>query len=99
MRQRCSSLALETMVFYNLVALQGIAWTAEQQQHLIKSMEPHAEENEKLREAMKLMEKNVQRTQRERDLTKSNTKDLEYQKGILSEQLKTVSEQLKSVFK
>ena len=62
-------------------------------------MEPLIEENEKLREAMKLMEKNVQRTQRKRDLAKSNTKDLEYQKGILSEQLKTVSEQLKSVFK
>ena len=38
-------------------------------------MEPLAEENEKLREAMKLMEKNVQRTQRERDLAESNTKD------------------------
>ena len=69
-------------------------------------MEPLTEENEKLREAMKLMEKNVQRAQRERDLAESNTKDLEYQKGILSEQLKTISEQLertskqlKSVFK
>ena len=40
------------------------------------------------------MEKNIQRAQRERDLAESNTKDLEYQKGILSEQLKTVSEQL-----
>ena len=57
-------------------------------------MEPLAEENEKLRKAMKLMEKNVQRAQREWDLAESNTKDLEYQKGILSEQLKTVSEQL-----
>ena len=55
-------------------------------------MEPLAEENEKLREAMKLMEKNVERAQHERDLAESNTKDLEYQKGILSEQLKTVSE-------
>ena len=57
-------------------------------------MEPLIEENEKLKEAMKLMEKNVQRAQRERDLAESNTKDLEYQKGTLSEQLKTISEQL-----
>ena len=59
MHQQCPSLALETVVFYNLVALQGIAWTVEQQQQLIKRMEPLTEENEKLREAMKLMEKNV----------------------------------------
>ena len=52
-------MALETMVFYNLGALQGIAWTAIQWQQLIKRMEPLVEENEKLREAMKLMEKNV----------------------------------------
>ena len=57
-------------------------------------MEPLAEENKKLREAMKLMEKNIQRAQHERDLTESSTKDLEYQKGILSKQLKTISEQL-----
>ena len=99
-------MALETMVFYNLVALQGIAQTTVQRQQLIKRMEPLAEENKKLREAMRLMEKNVQRAQRKRDLAESNTKDLEYQKGILSEQLKTVfeqlertSEQLKSVSK
>ena len=61
---------------------------------MIKRMEPLAEENEKLREAMKLMEKNVQRAQRKRNLAESNTRDLEYQKGALSEQLKTVSEQL-----
>ena len=48
-------------------------------------MEPLAEENEKLKEAMNLMEKNIQRAQRERDLAKSNMWDLEYQKGILSE--------------
>ena len=29
--------------------------------------------------------KNIQRAQRERNLVESNTKDLEYQKGILSE--------------
>ena len=69
-------------------------------------MEPLIEKNKKLKEAMKLMEKNVQRAQRKRDLAESNTKDLEYQKGILSEQLKIMSEQLectseqlKSVFK
>ena len=54
-------------------------------------MEPLIKENEKLKEVMKLMETNVQRAQRERDLAESNTKDLEYQKGTLSEQLKTVS--------
>ena len=57
-------------------------------------MEPLTEENEKLREAMKLMEKNIQRAQHERDLAESNTKDLEYQNGTLSEQLKIISEQL-----
>ena len=97
MRHRCSSLALETLIFYNLVALWGIARTTEQRQQLIKRMEPLAEENEKLREVKKLIEKNVQRAQRKRDLAESNTKDLEYQNGILSEQLKTVFEQLKSV--
>ena len=68
-------------------------------------MESLAEENKKLREATKLMEKNVQRAQRERNLAESNTKDLEYRKGTLFEQLKIIfeqlertSEQLKSVF-
>ncbi|XP_066323408.1 uncharacterized protein [Miscanthus floridulus] len=60
----------------------------------IKRMEPLTEENEKLKEVVKLMEKNVQRAQHECDLTESNTRDLEYQKGILSEQLTTMSEQL-----
>ena len=55
-------------------------------------MEPLTEENAKLKEAMKLMEKNVQRAQRERDLIESNARDLEYQKGALSEQLATMSE-------
>ena len=58
--------------------MQGITQTAEQWHQLIKRMEPLAEENEKLREAMKLMERNIQRAQHERDLAKSNTKDLEY---------------------
>ena len=61
---------------------------------MIKRMEPIAEENSKLKEAMKLIEKNIQRAQRERDLAKSNARDLEYQKGALSEQLKSISEQL-----
>ena len=59
-------------------------------------MKPLTDENIKLREAVKLMEENVQRAQRERRLAESNTWDLEYQKGILSEQLATVSEQLQS---
>ena len=54
-----SSLALENMVLYNLGALQGIARTAKQRLHLIKRMDPLAEENTKLKEAMKLMEKNI----------------------------------------
>ena len=84
------------MVFYNLGALQGIARTAVQWQQLMKRMEPLAKENEKLREAMKLMVKNVQNAQRERDLAESNTKDLEYQKGTLSDQLRTISVQLRA---
>ena len=41
------------------------------------------------------MEKNIQKAQRERDLAESNAWDLEYQKGVLSEQLATASEQLR----
>ena len=41
-------------------------------------MEPLAEENTKLKEVVKLMEKNIWRAQRERDLAESNAKDLEY---------------------
>ena len=55
-------------------------------------MEPLTEENMKLKEAMKLMEKNIHRAQHERDLAESNARDLEYQKGALSEQLKIISE-------
>ena len=58
-------------------------------------MEPLAEENAKLKEAMKLMERNVPRAQHEQDLAESNAMDLEYQKGVLSEQLATVFEQLR----
>jgi len=59
-------------------------------------MEPLTEENKKLKEAMNLSEKNIQRAQRERDLAESNERDLEYQKGVLSEQLATAKEQLRS---
>ena len=41
--------------------LQGITRTAKQRRQLIKRMEPLAEENEKLKETMKHMEKNIQR--------------------------------------
>ena len=61
-----------------MVLLQGIARTVEQWRQLIKRMEPLAKENEKLKEAMKLMEKNIQRAQRERDLAESNAWGLEY---------------------
>ena len=57
-------------------------------------MEPLAEENEKLREPMDLMERNIQRARRKRDLAESNARDLEYQKGILSELLAATSEHL-----
>ena len=81
--------------FIVLVLLLGIDWTIEQRRQLIKRMEPLAEENTKLKEAMKLMEKNIQRAQRERDLAESQARDLEYQKGALSEQLATAFEQLR----
>ena len=58
-------------------------------------MEPLTEENTKLKEAVKLMEKNIQSARHERDLAESNARDLEYQKGALSEQLAIVSEQLR----
>ena len=64
--------------------LQGITRTIEQRHQLIKRMGPLVEENEKLKEAMKLMEKNIQRAQRERDLAESNMRNLEYQKGVIS---------------
>ena len=47
--------------FIILVLLQGIDRATEQRRQLIKRMEPLAEENAKLKEVMKLMEKNVQR--------------------------------------
>ena len=59
---------------------------------MIKRMEPLAEENQKLKEAMKLLEKNTQRSRRERYLAESNTLDLEHQIGVLSEQLATTKE-------
>ena len=57
-------------------------------------MEALTDENTKLKEVIKLMEKNIQRAQHERDLAESNAWDLEYQKEALSEQLATMSEQL-----
>ena len=41
-------------------------------------MEPLVEENEKLREAMNLSERNIQRARHKRDLAVSNVRDLEY---------------------
>ena len=61
----------------------------------MKRMEPLAEENKRLREALSLSEKSIQRAQREWDLADSNSRDLEHQKGVLSKQLTTASEQLK----
>jgi len=57
-------------------------------------MEPLTEENQKLKEAINLLEKHTQRARRERDLAESNAWDLEHQKGVLSEQLAIAKEQL-----
>ena len=65
----------------SIVHLQGITLTAEQRHQLIKRMEPLTEENEKLREAMNLSERNIQRARCERDLAESNARDLKYQRG------------------
>ena len=59
-------------------------------------MEPLAEENRKLKEAMTQLEKNAQRARREQDLAETNVLDLEFQKGVLSEQLATTKEQLRN---
>ena len=61
-------------------------------------MEPLTEENQKLKEVIKLSDKHTQRAQRERDLAESNAQDLEHQKGVLSEQLAIAKEQLWSKF-
>ena len=63
---------------------------------MIKRMEPLTEENEKLKEAMNLSERNIQRARCERDLAESNARDLEYQKGVLTEKLAAASEQVRS---
>jgi dynactin complex subunit len=58
-------------------------------------MEPLAEENQKLKEAINLSERHPE-GRRERDLAESNAWDLEHQKGVLSEQLATTKEKLRS---
>ena len=58
--------------------LQGMTRTTEQRHQLVKRMESLTEENEKLKEVMNLMERNIQRARRERDLAESNARDLEY---------------------
>ena len=62
-------------------------------------MEPLTEENQKLKETIKLLEKQTQRARHEQDLAESNARDLEHQKGTLSEQLAIAKEQLQSKFK
>ena len=47
------------LFFIIFVFLQGITPTAEKRCQLIKRMEPLTEENEKLKEVMKLMESNI----------------------------------------
>ena len=63
---------------------------------MIKRMEPLVEENEKLKEAVNASERNIQRARREQDLAESNARDLEYQRGVMSEQLAAASQQLRS---
>ena len=63
---------------------------------MIKRMEPLAAENKKLKEAMNLSERYIQRAQCERDLAESNAWDLEYQKGVLTKKLAAVSEEVRS---
>ena len=96
---------LELNIDTVVVHLQEITRIAEQRRQLIKRMEPLTEENEKLKEAMNLSEKNIQRARRERDLAESNARDLEYQNGVLtgklaasSKQMWSQSEQLAVVF-
>ena len=79
-----------------IVYLQEITRTVEQRRQLIKRMEPLAEENKKFKEAVNVSERNIQRARREQDLAESNARDLEYQRGVLSEQLAAASEQLRS---
>ena len=75
-----------------IVHLQEITRLAEQHRQLIKRMEPLAEENEKLKEARNLSEKNIQRAQCDRDLVESNAWGLEYQKEVLIEKQAAVTE-------
>ncbi|XP_066360930.1 uncharacterized protein [Miscanthus floridulus] len=77
-----------------MTQIEGIMRIVEQRHQLIKRMEPLAKENKKLQEAMNLYEKNIQRARRERDFAESNSRDLEHQKGVLSEQLAAATEQL-----
>ncbi|XP_066320251.1 uncharacterized protein [Miscanthus floridulus] len=65
-----------------MTQIKGIARTADQRHQLIKRMEPLAEENKILREALSLADKSIQRAQRERDLAESNSRDLEHQNGL-----------------
>ncbi|XP_066311058.1 uncharacterized protein [Miscanthus floridulus] len=87
---------LETSLTGVMKQIKEISRVAEQRRQLIKRMEPLATENEKLKEARNLSEKNIQRAQRERDLAESNVRDLEYQKGVLTEKLAAASEQVRS---
>jgi len=79
-----------------IVHLQEISRVAEQRRQLIKRIEPLAEENEKLKEAMNLSERNIQRARCKRDLAESNAWDLEYQNGFLTRKLVASSEQVRS---
>ncbi|XP_066319370.1 uncharacterized protein [Miscanthus floridulus] len=86
---------LKSTVAGVMTQIEGIARTAKQRHQLMKRMEPLAEENKKLREALNLLEKSIKRAQREWDLAESNSQDLEHQKVVLSEQLTAASKQLK----
>ena len=87
---------LELNIDTVVVHLQEITLITEQCRQLIKRMEPLAMENEKLKEAMNLSERNIQRARRERDLAESNAWDLEYQNGVLTGKLAASFEQVQS---
>ncbi|XP_066361293.1 uncharacterized protein [Miscanthus floridulus] len=86
---------LKSAVAGVMTQIEGIAQIADQQHQLLKRMEPLAEENKILWEALSLSEKSIQRAQHERDLAESNSRDLEHWNGVLSERLTAAFEQLK----
>ena len=57
-------------------------------------MEPLAEENERLKETIKLMEGNVQTARRDQDLAEAKARTLENYSKVLAERLSAATEEL-----